>query len=413
MRKLEIAVAKDGDLLYSKGYGLADVEMKVAAGPETVYMIGSITKQITAATIMRLVEQGKISLDDPITKYLPDYPAQGNTVTIHHLLNHTSGIKGFRILAEENRQRFRMDLTYEEMTDLYGNQPFDFKPGDRFMYNNMAYYLLGEIIGQITGMSWYEYVEKELLTPLGLNETVYCDNKRVILNRAEGYDYDNNQLINANFVSPKVGGAAGTLCSTVSDLVRWDYLLYNGKVISEKSLDQMLSPTVLTNGDTINYGFGVGLGWLDNKVRIGHTGGANGFRTSLTYFPESQLTVVVLTNSGISNPLEVEKPIARAAFGIELKNLPLTEKEIKNYEGVYAYKSGKKERELKVFGENGRLKAQMVGSKRSFNLLFQGDDVFVPEIDDDRLIFLMENGRTEGFKLHEGKDNINTAKKIK
>jgi CubicO group peptidase (beta-lactamase class C family) len=161
---MTVAVARNGEVVFVRGYGRADVEAGAPAGPETVYGITSITKQFTAALVMRLVDAGRISLDDPVTKYLPDYPAQGRTVTIRHLLNHTSGISPMRgTSAVEEAGWYSRDLSYAEMVERFGRQPFEFEPGTRHAYNNFAYYLLGEIVGRVAGMPYARYVERELV----------------------------------------------------------------------------------------------------------------------------------------------------------------------------------------------------------------------------------------------------------
>lgn len=336
---------------------------------------------------------------------------QGHHETIRHLLNHTSGIKGFRILQEENRQRFRLDLSYEEMVELFGKQPFDFKPGEKDAYNNIGYYLLGEIISRVTGTPWSEYVERDLLQPLGLNETKYCEYPRVIPNRAEGYEYEKDKLVNARYISTSVGGAAGTLCSTAGDLIRWNHLLHGGQVVSPSSLQQMTAPTVLMSGDTIGYGYGLQLDEIANQWAVFHGGGANGFTVGLVHFPKEGLTFTVLTNSGNGKPYEVVKALARMALGTEIRDRSLTKDKIAHYEGTYTYKSGPRLRELRVFGENGKLEAQFVGGP-GFRLLYQGEHVFVPIMDDDtRIIFSLENGRANGLTIREGRWDVKPAKR--
>ncbi|WP_133273428.1 serine hydrolase domain-containing protein [Hymenobacter radiodurans] len=206
---MSVGVAQNGQLVLARAYGKANVETGVDVGSITSYKVGSITKQFTAAIVMRLVEAGKMSLTDPITNYLPDYPTQGHHVTIHHLLNHTSGIKAFRVMHEENRQRFRLDLTYPEMIEMFAKQPFEFKPGEKYEYNNFGYYLLGEIISRVTGVPYQDYLERELLRPLGLSNTMYCESSRVIPQRAAGYEYEGKTLINARYLSMRIGPAAG------------------------------------------------------------------------------------------------------------------------------------------------------------------------------------------------------------
>ncbi|WP_210490630.1 serine hydrolase domain-containing protein [Rufibacter aurantiacus] len=408
---MSLAVAKDGKVVFERGYGEADVENGVLAGPETVYKIGSLTRQFTAAMVMRLVEEGRVSLDDPVTQFLPDYLTRGNQVTIRHLLNHTSGIKSFPLKVQENRQRFRQDLSYEEMVQLFGEQPFDFRPGERFAENNMAYYLLNEIISRVTGMPYEDYVNTELLQPLQLNHTAFCEENRLIPNRTRGYEYQEGKLMNAGYVNMQVAGGAGALCSNLGDLLRWTYLLHSGQVVSPASLRQMMSPTQLANGDTVGYGFGLELNELGGHPQVFQTGSANGFVSALAYYPKDGLTVAVLMNSTTGKPLEVLKSLARAALGLEVHDLPLRAKEIGKYQGTYTYRAGQKTRELRVFCEKGQLKAQSLGGK-PFRLLYQGNHVFIPEVDEDlRIAFSMENGRARGLHLHAGRWEVTSARR--
>ncbi|GAB2476687.1 hypothetical protein GCM10011375_21170 [Hymenobacter qilianensis] len=408
---LSIAIARHGQLVFAKGYGKANVEMDVAAGPETVYKVGSITKQYTAAIVMRLVEEGKMSLTDPITKYLPDYPTQGHHVTIHHLLNHTSGIKAFRVMHEENRQRFRLDLTYPEMIELFAKQPFEFKPGEKYEYNNFAYYLLGEIIGRVTGIPYQDYLERQLLGPLGLSNTMYCEASRVIPHRAAGYEYEEKALINARYLSMRVGPAAGGLCATVGDLLQWTTLLHGGKVVSPASLRRMTTPTVLASGDTVGYGYGLQLAELGSHEQVFHSGGANGFVSALAHYPKTGLTVVVLTNSVKANPAAITKALARTALGINVRDLPLTPENIARYAGTYTYKSGAKTRVLKVYEESGKLHAQVTGGP-VFRLRSQGSNVFIPSgNDDNQIIFTPATDRAAGLTIREGRWEVTEAKR--
>src|SRR5688572_8973342 len=184
---VSVAVVKNGRTVLAKGYGFADLENDVPATPETVYRIGSVTKQFTAAGIMRLMEQGKLSLDDTLQKFLPDFPTQGNRVTVRHLLNHTSGIRSYTSLGPKWQRVMRLDLAPDSMVALFANEPFDFKPGDAYRYNNSGYFLLGVIIEKLSGKPYGQYLQDEFFTPLGLKSTVYCDQAPIIKRRAQGY----------------------------------------------------------------------------------------------------------------------------------------------------------------------------------------------------------------------------------
>ena len=404
---MSVAVARDGEILFTRGYGKVDVEMGVAAGPETVYRIGSITKQFTAAIIMRFVEAGKIALDDAVTKYLPEYPAQGHQVTVRHLLNHTSGMgSGSYDTPDERkaaRRRSRLDLSNDELLELFAKAPFESEPGEDFEYSNKNYMLLGMIVSKITGMPYAEYIERKLLQPLGLDHSLYCDVRRVIPNRAEGYGYNDSELVNAPFISMQTPGAAGAICSTVGDLLRWTHLLHGGKVISPASLRQMRAPTVEATGGTASYGFGLRLGELEDHPMIYHGGSISGFQSVLAFYPEDGLSIAVLMNSNTGVPERVEEALARAALGIELHDLPLTAEDISRYEGTYALQADDGTFNLRVFPEDGRLNAELVG-EFSTPLLYQGDDVFIAVADHDmRLVFAAADGRAERVTFHMGR----------
>lgn len=401
---MSVAIARDGKIVFSRGYGEADVEMGVAAGPETIYRIGSITKQFTAAAIMRLVEAGEITLDDPLTKFLPDYPTQGQKVTVRHLLTHTSGIRNITSIDRGYLQReFRLDLTDEELLDLFAGLPFNFEPGTQYSYTNSGYLLLGMIIEKVTGKSYPEYIEHELLEPLGLNHTLYCENSRVIANRAEGYSYEEDKLINSRYLSMRIPGGAGALCSTVGDLVRWTHLLHGGQVVSPTSLQQMTDSTTLATGERISYGFGLDVGKIFSHPVVQHGGGISGFSGMLTHYPDDGLTLAVLTNTSPGEADEIAIALARAAFGMELINLPLKSEEIARYEGAYTVTMQSRTLDVEVFGKGEHLIMRIAGGWDSV-LLYQGDHAFIPAEDHDLRVafsFSTENERAEEIILHQ------------
>lgn len=403
---ITVAVARDGEIVLRKGYGTADAELGVAAGPGTVYRIGSITKQFTSALVMRLVEAGELSLDDPITDYLPDYPTQGHTVTIRHLLNHTSGIKSYTGLGETFWGVANDDLSEAELIELFDDLPFDFEPGAEYRYNNSGYYLLGVIIGKVTGTPYADHLEGSLLEPLGLDHTLYCGNRRIVPERAEGYAYDEvGELVNARYISMANPGAAGAVCSTVGDLVRWTELLHDGEVVGASSLEAMTTPTVLASGDTAPYGFGLGLGELEDHRKVQHGGGINGFSAYLARYPEDALTIAVLTNSGSGDPGAIEDALARTIYGLPfpvIEDLPLTDRELQRYAGEYTLEVGGRDVPLRVFAEDGQLFIR-AGDQSPDRLKHQGDGVFVPGFSNDvRFVFRGEGARADTVILQQG-----------
>jgi D-alanyl-D-alanine carboxypeptidase len=317
---LSIGVQRGGETVMVKGYGLADIENGVPATAETVYRIGSITKQFTSASIMQLVEAGEIGLGAPMTEYLPDYPMQGHEVTIRHLLTHTSGIQSYTGMASW-RPQMTLDLTDEELLDIFSAEPFNFDPGERYLYNNSGYYLLGVIIGEASGESYRDYLNAHLFRPLGLTGSSYCDERPIIRGRAEGYEFVGGELLNDAPLSMNQPGAAGALCSTVVDLLSWTSALRSGRVVSAASYEQMTTSATLNSGSDTGYGFGLGMGALVGHPSVSHGGGINGFNTMLAHYPEADLDVVVLSNTPGAHVTRVAETVAKWALGIEVPSV--------------------------------------------------------------------------------------------
>ncbi|MGE0556081.1 MAG: serine hydrolase domain-containing protein [Gemmatimonadales bacterium] len=320
---IQIGVARGGKVIFARGYGMASIELNVPATTRTVYRIGSVTKQFTAAAIMQLVEQGKVSLDDEITKYIPGFPTQGHKVTVHHLLTHTSGIKSYTSLPSWEKQQL-LDLTHDELLALIANEPFDFAPGEQWRYNNTGYYLLGMIVEKASGQPFDEYLEQHIFRPAGMPSSSYCHERSIVPNRAQGYEAKDGELVNDGHISMNTPGGAGALCSTVTDLIRWTDALSKHRVVSAESYRTMTTPASFGDGQTtlgrpgqrggdVSYGYGLMLSKVDGHRRVAHGGGINGFRTQLAHYPDDDLVVAVLINSG-GNPGEIEALVAKWAL---------------------------------------------------------------------------------------------------
>jgi len=291
-----VLAVKKQKVILRKGYGMANLELGVKIRPEMVFRIGSITKQFTAAAVMILVEKGKISLSDDMTKYLPDYPTGGNRITIHHLLTHTSGIKSYTGMAKWPPV-MRKDFKVEKLIDFFKSEPMDFKPGERYLYNNSAYFLLGAIIEKVSGLTYQAFIQKHIFTPLGMKNSYYGSHGNIIPNRVSGYKVVANQFKNADFLSMTQPYSAGSLLSTVDDFYIWARALMGGKVVSLKSLQTMITPLKLNSGKTENYGYGLSITKLKKYRTIGHGGGINGFITHEIYLPDIDGFVIVLSNN--------------------------------------------------------------------------------------------------------------------
>lgn len=317
---ITVAVARGDELIHHKGYGLADVENEVPASEKSVYRIGSITKMFTAAAILLLAEDGKLKLDDPLAKFLPDYPA-GGKITLRHLLNHTSGIVSFTDLPE-HREGMRRDLNHEEVLALFQDREVLFQPGEKFRYCNSGYYLLGMVIEAASGKKYEEFLQERIFDPLKLEAMVYDRHGTIIPHRARGYTIWGERKFNAPFVSMMQPFAAGALASTAQNLVRWQRGLVSGALLKPESYQQMIAPGVLNGGKKTNYGLGCFIDKVDKHVVVRHGGGIQGFITDHAYFPEADLTVVVLSNTNKVVPRSLVNKIALSVFANDLGGKP-------------------------------------------------------------------------------------------
>lgn len=377
---VSVAVVKNGRTILAKGYGHADLENDVAATPQTVYRIGSVTKQFTAAAIMRLKEQGKLSLDDTLQKFFPNYPAQGNRVTVRQLLNHTSGIRSYTSMGPKWQRLMRLDMAPDSMLALFAPEPFDFKPGDEWRYDNSGFFLLGMIIEKLSGKTYGQYLQDEFFTPLQLTGTVYCEQAPIIKHRAEGYaPRPDGKFINAQPLSMTQPYAAGSLCSTVTDLAAWTMALSSGKVVSPASYKEMTTPGTLNNGKPLTYGFGLGTGTLGGHRQVSHNGGINGFISELHHYPDDSLITVVLTNVEGNVAPALERLIARRALGIaDLPAVPIDAAALARLAGQYEADGTR----VRVSVAEGRLMLQ-IGPGPAIALKHVGNGRFVQSDNDD------------------------------
>ena len=410
---LSIAIARGGKIILARGYGLAEVEHDVSANAETTFRIGSLTKQFTAAALMRLIEQDKISLDDELSAYLPDFPTQSHTVTIRHLLTHTSGIKSYTGVDEFWQTGATRELSPEELLAYVKDKKFDFEPGSKFLYNNTAYYMLGPIIESVSGMSYCEFLQSEFFGPLGLDRTRCDSNTELIANRAQGYRLVEEQLANDGLMGMANPGAAGMLLSSAQDLVKWSMALMNHKVVSADSLTLMTTPTVLPDGESTGYGFGLMMGDLDGHCRISHGGGIFGFNSSLAYFPDDDLYVAVISNSESASSSRLGNDIVRAALGIkdEVADLLVSPEIMRQFSGTYILEQF--QLEAQIFEKDGQLFLQATGQPE-LRLLYQGKGEFRAQIDTSiKVVFEMrgDSDRSPTFTLHQSGMKVKANRK--
>ena len=298
---ISVAVARDGQVVIARGYGMANLEHSVAVTPETVFHIASISKNILAAVVLQLVDEGKLRLDDDITKYVPEAPTLGHHVTVWQLLNHTSGIYSFTSLPDAANNE-RLELTHEQVLGLIKDKPFEFEPGTRWRYDNSAFYIAGMVVERVTKQEYGAYVREHVFKPLGMSSASLCYARMVVPHLASGYEVEGGALVNAAFMSWKLPFAAGAICATATDLLKWEAALDTGRVLTRSSLALMRTPTTLADGTKIDYGLGTRLGSLDGHRMLGHTGSGGGFRNVFESFPDDHLTLAHTWKSRAANP---------------------------------------------------------------------------------------------------------------
>ncbi|NUP94903.1 MAG: serine hydrolase [Planctomycetaceae bacterium] len=397
---LSVAVARGDRMLVERGYGLADVEFDVLANAQTCFRIGSVTKQFTAALVLRCAEEGKLSLEDELSKFVPSFPLQGRKVTIRQLLNHTSGIVSYTDLDEEWHSKWPLELSHEELLALVKDKPFVFEPGTKWAYNNTGYYLLGMVLESVRGKPYAEIVREELATPLGLGRTRYDSNVELIKNRAQGYSFEGGKLANDQILGMNQPGAAGALVSTAGELVRWQQALAHGKVVSAASFAQMTTPTVLPDAHDTGYGFGLSIDDLDGVKRVQHGGGIFGFNSMLAWFPDSDVHVAVISNGEPINSGRLADEIARLVLDIKvapLLDLPIAPERLQQLAG--RFKIELIGLSATVTARDGKLFLQGDG-QGEFRLQHQGGDVFRAAFDDTLRIEFAADGKS--FTLRQG-----------
>lgn len=335
-------VARHGRIIYNKAFGMANLELNVPMKPDNVFRIASITKQFTAVAILQLAEQAKLNLQDEITLFIPDYPTEGKRITIEHLLTHTSGIQDFTRIKSPDAQRGRLDFSPVEMIDYFKNEPMRFDPGTHWEYSNSGYFLLGYIIEKVTGKTYREYLEENFFKPLGMSNSLYADDIKLVENRAYGYTMSENGVENAPNLSMTQPFSAGAIQSTVEDLFKWQMAVQAGKVIKKEFLDKAWSGYLLADGNKANYGYGWRLGYIQGSPSVWHGGLINGFTTMAMYLPDEDVFVAVFSNCDCNSPKDITAKLAAISIGRPYAYQPITldNAVLHAYQGVYVNGSG-------------------------------------------------------------------------
>lgn len=329
-----VLVVKDGRTLVDQGYGFADVEWQIANVPAAKFRLGSLTKQFTAASVLLLEERGKLKVEDPVRKYMPDAPTAWDRITIYNLLTHTSGIPNFTSFPEYGPTEWK-DTTPTELVARFRDKPLDFEPGTKFSYSNSGYVVLGYLIEKIAGESYGAFLKQNLFTPLGMADTGMDSTSMILPQRAQGYAPGPGGMVHAGYTSMTIPFSAGALYSTTGDLLKWERGLFGGKVLTAGSLAKMTTPF------KENYGFGLFVATHEGHKVIQHGGGIEGFSTAMSYYPDDKLTVIVLGNLNGAAPDQIADDLGKIALGetvtlaTERKVVEVSPKLLAEYAGVY------------------------------------------------------------------------------
>lgn len=406
-----VIAVREGAVVYRGAIGMADLELGVPLEPEMVFRLGSITKQFTAAAILLLEEEGKLEVTDPITEYLPDYPTNGHTITIEHLLTHTSGIYSYTDLPGYMATTVRQDMTVEELIEQFKDQPMEFSPGERWSYSNSGYILLGAILEEVSGVTYAEFLEDRIFEPLDLQQTYY-GGPQIIPNRVTGYDNNANGLRNAYPLSMTQPYAAGSILSTVDDLAQWNAALFGGDLLSSASLEKMTSPYTLNDGSSASYGYGLAATQLRGSAALTHGGGIFGFQTLGIHIPDHDVYVAVLSNSSGHRPDTgyVGLKVAAMLMGTPFEDFKATQLDpslLERLTGTYQINEGNVR---VVTVDDGRLFTQRTGGDRLEAVPHSKTGFFYRDTLTHFEIVLNEEGNpTRMLMYHDGSDEPESA----
>ena len=369
-----VLISRNGEIIYQKGFGFENIAGQKPVTVETIFRIGSITKQFTASAILKLQADGKLSVEDPVSKYIPDFP-RGNEVTIHQLLTHISGIHSYTS-EMDFIEEVKDGISQDALIDKIKGFEYDFEPGERWLYNNSGYFMLGYIIEKASGKSFEAYLKENFFDPAGMAHTGVHEKGRELPNEAMGYSYENGAFSPAVDWNMSWAGGAGNLYSTVGDLHKWNAALFSGKLLTEASLKAAFTPVVLKDGSKAqNMMDGYGYGWAVGKFRgaaeVAHGGGLHGFITHLSRFTDKNVTVTVLTNCAPPRDLDpnaAAHAVAEVFLWEELDpqesyatNTALDSEDFSEYAGRYEYPGGAI---MEITVDDGRMYAQLTGQPK-------------------------------------------------
>lgn len=405
-----VLVAQNGKVILSKGYGMANYEWDIPNTPQTKFRLGSITKQFTSMCIMQLAEKGLLKTEDPLSKYIPEYPKEvADKITIHHLLTHTSGI--FNLTSDKEFDKtMRVHMkSLNEVIALFKEKPLDFEPGTKYSYSNSGYILLTAIVEKVSGKPYEQYLKENILQPLGMNNTGYDRSDAILKNRAAGYDNAGGQIKNASFIDTSIPSGAGAMYSTTEDLYLWDRALYTEKLVKKATMERIFTP------DKNNYAYGWNVDEQFKHKRITHNGGINGFNAHLARFVNDDACIVVLSNRIPSDAGKIGRDLAAILFNekyslpVERKIVAVDTKILDTYVGEYQLAPNVV---LTVTREENSLMAQPTGQPKR-EIFAESETKFFLKVIDAQISFTKnEKGEVTGLIFYQG-GRETPAKKIK
>jgi CubicO group peptidase (beta-lactamase class C family) len=397
----EVLVSMHGEIIYKKAFGSADLQLNVPLKPDMVFNLASITKQFTAVAILQLAEQGKISLQDSLQNFIPDFPSKGFTITIENLLTHTSGIRDYMQINYPNLYMERWDFSPKQLIDSFKNYSLEFEPGTKFSYSNSGYYLLGYIIEKVSGKRYQSYIQDNLLNPLELTHTYFDSANIIIPNRVNGYSKDGISFQNAEYWSPTIEYATGGLISNVADLFKWHQGLYSYKILKKETLEKAFASYHLKDGKSAGYGYGWFLRISNSIKSIEHEGGMPGFLTNEIYYPTEDVFIAIFCNNESISINDLSVNIAQITLGKSLQeHVKVDPKDLERFVGVYKL-SIDIGRTITVMKENDHLVAK-ISKTQTIPLVFQSDTKFqFKNLLDVDCEFVIENGKVTRFNVSQ------------
>jgi CubicO group peptidase (beta-lactamase class C family) len=400
-----VLVARGGQVIFEKGYGPADAEWDIPNTPQTKFRLGSVTKQFTAAAILLLQEQGKLSVQDPVCRFIAPCPEAWKPITVHHLLTHTSGIPNLTDFPDY-RSTMGLPSPAAKTIERFSGKPLDFEPGSTFKYSNSGYIVLGFIVEKASAAPYAAFVSERILKPLQMADSGYDDPAAVLPRRASGYGLDGDRLKNASYIDMTVPGGAGALYSTVEDLLKWDQALYGDRLLSAASREAMFTPFKQ------NYAYGWTVAAPSpatfGRRQIAHGGSINGFASYIARFPDDKVTVVVLSNLESARPAPIARDLAAIVFGESYETPVLRQaiavdpKVLERYVGHYELSPAFV---FTVTREGDRLFTQATGQPK-FEVFAETPVKFFPRVFDAQITFVVgADGSVTGLVLHQnGRD---------